>query len=93
MQPRTGRAKALRGLDGDISSIYGNSYQRRKRKMVDKASLWLDQPFLGFIYHNLEDLLLDQSLGEETPLDLDVSVLKASCGGPAEDPTLGWFTG
>ena len=93
MQARTGRAKAPRGLNGDISSRYGKSYQRRKKKMVNKASLWLDQPFLGFIYHNLEDLLLDQYLGNETPLDLNASVLKASCGGPAEDPTLGWSTG
>lgn len=59
-----------------------------RRKLVDKAYLWLDQPFLGFIYHNLEDLLLDQSLGEETPLDLDASVLIAegllwqTCGRP-----------
>lgn len=67
--------------------------KRVRRKSAEKASLWLDQPFLGFIYHNLEDLLLDQSLGEETPLDLDVSMLKASCDRLAEDPTLGWFTG
>ena len=82
--------------DGDINSRYGKKYQRRKKKMVDKASLWLDQLFMGLIHHNHdnhEDLPLDQLLGEDTPLDLDPDVLKASSGGPVEDPTLGWSTG
>eukprot|EP00268_Persea_americana_P059156 TRINITY_DN7234_c0_g1_i1.p1 TRINITY_DN7234_c0_g1~~TRINITY_DN7234_c0_g1_i1.p1 ORF type:complete len:104 (-),score=17.00 TRINITY_DN7234_c0_g1_i1:2005-2316(-) len=61
--------------------------------MVDKASLWLDQLFMGLIHHNHEDLPLDQSLGEDTLLDLDPGVLKASGGGPEEDPILGWSTG
>ena len=60
--------------------------------MVGKASLWLDQLFMGLIHHNHEDLPLDQPLGKNTRLDLDPGVLKASSGGPAEDPTLGWST-
>ena len=80
-------------FDGDINSRYGKKYQRRKKKMVDKASLWLDQLFMGLIHHNYEDLPLDQPLGEDTPLDLDPGVLLAFGGGPAEDPTLGWSTG
>ena len=48
---------------------------------------------MGLIHYNHEDLSLDQPLGEDTPLDLDPGVLKASGGGPAEDPTQGWSTG
>ena len=90
------KSSQLRGIDGDINARYGKKYQRHKKKMVDKASLWLDQLFMGLIHHNHdnhEDLPLDQLLGEDTPLDLDPGMLEAFGGGPAEDPTLGWFTG
>lgn len=78
--------------DRDINSRYGKKYQRRKKKMVDKASLWLDQLFMDLIHQNHEDLPLDQPLGEDILLDLDPGMLKASGGGPAEDTTLGWST-
>ena len=81
-----------KAYDGDIKSRYGKKYQRRKKKTVDKASLWLGQLFMGLICHNHKNLSLDQPLSEDALLDLDLGVLKASSGEPVEDLTLGWST-
>ena len=62
-----------------------------RRKWLIRLICGLEQTFMGLIYHNREDLPLDQPLGEDPPIDLDPGVLKASCGGPVE--ALGWSTG